>query len=177
MKNGYHPAYIEKYIQVEETHDKPKESNKKPLYYGLPYIKESRKVISTGINKINRLLNNTKIIAYMYFKTENFFKNKDKLNTDVSSSLVYEFNCEQCQACYIRETRRHLQTRIKEHIRGYNPPSEIAKHQHIASPSNFKILKRTNKTKIAETLYLKKRKGNEHLINNFDASEPLVLFN
>ena len=140
-------------------------------------MKESSKIVSTGVERINRLLHHTRIIPYYKtFKTEKFFKNKDKLSPNVSSSLVYKFDCEQCNACYIGETRRHLQTRIKEHVRG-NPPSEISKHHHIPSSNNFKILKRTLNTKIAETLYIQKHQQNTLLLNNQTASEPLFLFN
>lgn len=52
-------------------------------------------------------MKNIKIITYFKtFKTENF-KNKYKLNMGMSSSLVYEFNCEKCHARYIGE--RHKQ--------------------------------------------------------------------
>jgi len=135
-------------------------------------------VFKTGICKINKKLINNKIIPYFKtFKTQHFFHNKDKLSPNVSSSLVYKFQCEHCEAGYIGETRRHLQTRITEHIRG-NPPSEISKHHHIPTPTNFKILNRTNKTKIAETLHIQKQKQNNSLLlNNCNASEPFFLFN
>ena len=135
-------------------------------------------MIKNSLYKINKILKKCRLVAYFKtFKTQNYFKNKDKLSSNVSSSLVYKFECEQCNACYVGETRRHLQTRIKEHIRGH-PQSEISKHEHIPSPNNFHILQRTKHTKIAETLHIRKHKTNKiKLLNNFTASEPLFLFN
>jgi len=178
IKNGYHPSFIEKCF-TEKSTKIPTNDDKSVLYYGLPFLKECHKLISTGIGKINGLLKQTKIIPYFKtLKTQHFFQNKDKLSPNVSSSLVYKFDCEQCEACYIGETRRHLHTRITEHLRG-NPPSEISKHRHIPSSTNFQILKRTFNTKIAETLYIQKHKNNNstQLLNNFNSSEPLFLFN
>ena len=179
ISNGYHHSFIEKCFIDNSAKTDRSNDNKSIIYYGLPFQKETNKLISTGIGKINRLLIKTKIIPYFKtFKTQHFFQNKDKLSPNVSSSLVYKFNCEQCDACYIGETRRHLQTRITEHVRG-NPPSEISKHPHIPSSTNFQILKRTFNTKIAETLYIQKHQNNNNstLLNNFTSSEPLLLFN
>ena len=133
---------------------------KKQIYYGLPFIKECSRVVSAGIDRINKLLRNTRIVPYFKtFKTQHIFHNKynkDKLTPNVSSSLVYKFQCEHCDACYIGETRRHLQTRITEHIKG-KPPSEISKHSHIPTPTDFQILNRTFKTKVAEAFKFKFR--------------------
>jgi len=32
--------------------------------------------------------------------------------------VIYKFTCAHCNVCYIGETRRHLKTRIKEHLSG-----------------------------------------------------------
>ena len=178
IQNGYHPSFIENCFNATPKIPDNENENKRAIYYGVPYIKECSMVFKTGICKINKKLTNNKIIPYFKtFKTQHFFHNKDKLSPNVSSSLVYKFQCEHCEAGYIGETRRHLQTRITEHIRG-NPPSEISKHHHIPTPTNFKILNRTNKTKIAETLHIQKQKQNNSLLlNNCNASEPLFLFN
>ena len=176
MKNGYHPKYIDNCMKDHQP--KPtKQAEKKEIYFGLPYLKDCHKILSTGIHKINRELKNTKILPYFKtFKTEHIFKNKDPIPFNVSSSLVYEFLCEHCQKCYIGETRRHLHTRIKEHVKG-QPPSEITAHEHPPTLNSFKILIRTTNTKIAETLFIQKYKT-EHrpLLNNFTSSEELLLF-
>ena len=179
-KNGYSEKYIEKCLAQSELPppDNTENDDKRRIYYGFPYVEQSQMMIANSLQRINKILKNCRLVAYFKtFKTQNYFKNKDKLSPNVSSSLVYKFECVQCSACYIGETRRHLQTRIKEHIRGH-PQSEIAKHEHIPSPKNFHILQRTPHTKIAETLHIQKHKtNNRNLLNNFAASQPLCLFN
>ena len=102
------------------------------------------------------------------------FPNKDKMSHFLSSNVVYKFNCEHCRACYIGETKRHLSTRVHEHITGKPSPTEISLHVHVAKQEHFTILARTKYTKIAEALYIK----NEHseLLNERNASYPLSLF-
>ncbi|KYN22634.1 hypothetical protein ALC57_04963, partial [Trachymyrmex cornetzi] len=40
---------------------------------------------------------------------------KDKLNKDELSNVVYEINCADCNVSYVGQTKRQLNTRIKEH--------------------------------------------------------------
>ena len=50
-----------------------------------------------------------------------------RLPTALRSFIVYKFTCAGCQSCYIRETRRHLATWIKEHL-VTGKKSHIMKH-------------------------------------------------
>ncbi|MEM9078962.1 MAG: GIY-YIG nuclease family protein [Bacteroidota bacterium] len=140
-------------------------------------MKANEKELKKTTHNVNKILKNTRIqIAFSTYKTQQIFPNKDKIKPGESSSLIYEFQCEHCQMCYIGETRRQLQRRIKEHIKG-QPISEISLHVHPPSENNFKIITRTNLTRIAETLLIKKHtKEGTHLINNNKSSEFLFLF-
>ncbi|XP_071633849.1 uncharacterized protein [Temnothorax longispinosus] len=42
-------------------------------------------------------------------------KGKDKLEIKRCTDVVYKLDCSDCNACYIGQTKRHLETRIKEH--------------------------------------------------------------
>ena len=44
--------------------------------------------------------------------------------------VVYEFKCDRCPGRYIGETRRHLDTRTREHLHGIPVPSEVSTHIH-----------------------------------------------
>ena len=91
--------------------------NKTCTYFALPFLSQCFKVVSTGVEQINKLLNNTKIVPYFKtFKTQHIFKNKDTIPLNVSSSVVYEFSCEHCDKCYIGETRRHLYKHASQSI-------------------------------------------------------------
>ena len=50
------------------------------------------------------------------FKIGSLFSSKDRLPNALRSFAAYKFTCPGCQSCYIGETRRHLVTRIKEHL-------------------------------------------------------------
>ena len=39
----------------------------------------------------------------------------------LKSGVVYKLTCPSCAACYVGETTRHLQTRVKEHIQKKGP--------------------------------------------------------
>ena len=58
--------------------------------------------------------------------------NKDPVPSGFSSKVVYEFKCDRCPGRYMGETRRHLDTRIREHLHGVSVPSEISPHVRIA---------------------------------------------
>ena len=40
---------------------------------------------------------------------------KPEVESEFRSSVVYKISCPRCQACYVGQTVRHLQTRYKEH--------------------------------------------------------------
>ena len=50
------------------------------------------------------------------FKIGSLFSSKDRLPNVLRYFVVYKFTCAGSQSCYIGETRRHLTTRIKEHL-------------------------------------------------------------
>ena len=98
--------------------------------------------------------NTTAKIAFKTLKTQFLCPNKDMIETCEPSSVVYKYSCEQCQARYIGETRRQLQQRIKEHIKGH-PPSEISMHIHAPNETNFQIITQMNIQEQPKTLSLK----------------------
>ncbi|EZA46430.1 hypothetical protein X777_00167 [Ooceraea biroi] len=52
---------------------------------------------------------------------------KDRLTNGLNMCSVYKINCLICNACYIGQTKRHVQKRIKEH------KSDISKHEGCRS--------------------------------------------
>ena len=55
-------------------------------------------------------------IPFYPFKTGDLFSCKDCLPSALKSFVVYKSVCAGCQSCYIGETKRHLPTRINEHL-------------------------------------------------------------
>ena len=55
-------------------------------------------------------------IAFSSLKRSSFFSCKGTLPKSLQSSVGYQFTCGECKACYIGETKSHLNTRIEKHL-------------------------------------------------------------
>ena len=82
--------------------------------------------------------------------------------------VVYHFKCAACNACYIGETSRHYQTRIKEHL-STDKNSAVFKHlnnnnnlacKNACDDKCFSILDKADsrfKLRIKEAAYIKQQ--------------------
>ena len=79
----------------------------------LPYIKGISEQIARTLNQSN--IN----AAHKPVKTVgSFFKKpKDKFDQDLSTRVVYEISCKDCEKVYIGQTSRALRSRTREHKR------------------------------------------------------------
>jgi hypothetical protein len=181
LQNGYTQQEIDNMrqlviarlnISAQQDEDKPK-----VVYWKLPYKREAEPELKRQVHKFNkRLPNNVSVrVVFQTFKTMNIFPNKDKVPQSLASNIVYQYSCEQCNACYIGETKRHFITRVTEHIKGKPTPSEVSLHLHAPIIENFRIICRTPYTKIAESLIIKS-KDQQTLLNDKFSSFPLNLF-
>jgi hypothetical protein len=68
------------------------------------------------------------------------FQFKDRIPIALRSHVVYQFTCQCCSALYVGQTRRHIHTRISEHMgvspqtgkeRSISTMSSILAHKHI----------------------------------------------
>ena len=101
----------------------------KTLHYSLPYIGHFSQVTKTKLKHIcERFCTDIDInIAFWPLKLSRFFSCKETLSKSLQSYVVYQFTCAGCKACYIGETKRHLNTRIEEHL-GKDKKSHIYSH-------------------------------------------------
>lgn len=101
-------------------------------------------------------------------------KCKDRLPCVKQTEIVYKLNCEQCNASYIGQTKRHLQTRINEHRRDIKKQSDfisvVSKHRislsHEFNWDSPDILHResnTRKREIAEMFFIRRHKNTINL--------------
>ena len=140
-------------------------------YFKLPYIGSYSRMV-TG--KISNLIHDfckpeTSIkLIYDTFKVGQYFSKKDKIPSDLSSYVVYKFQCASCNACYIGETTRHLRTRMDEHLTT-DSNSHVFKHvndeevmcQLTNDYTCFSVVDRANskyQLKIKEALAIKHHK-------------------
>ena len=86
-------------------------------------------------------------------RLSSFLRFKDRIPIALRSHVVYQFTYQCCSALYVGQTRRHIHTRISEHMgvspltgkeRSISTMSSILAHKHIhkhaVSVSDFKIL-------------------------------------
>ena len=52
---------------------------------------------------------------------------KDLVSKSLRSSVIYKFNCAECNSTYIGETSRHFSTRVREHLYS-DKNSHVYKH-------------------------------------------------
>ena len=147
------------------------------IFLSLPYIKSKEIATLKTVKVINNFFPDKTRLAIVFktLKSSQLFPNKDKIPARLISGVVYKYSCEQCSSCYIGETRRHLCTRVNEHISGKPIPTEVSKHCHAPKVENFSIISRTKFTKIAESLAIK-NVGENSLLNEQESSIFLNLF-
>jgi len=106
---------------------------------------------------------------------------KDILPSEFRTNVVYKIDCKNCAASYIGQTKRYLNTRLKEHFNNiklhHSSHSVVSKHrsefQHEFDWKKFNILhteKHTRKREIAEMFFIKKLNNN---INSQKDTESL----
>ena len=124
-------------------------------------------------------------------RLSNFFKFKDRLCKDLTSGIIYKFQCGSCNASYYGQTKRHFKVRVSEHM-GVSPltgklkapyyrMTAIREHMlssvHQVSMRDFSILANANNTyhlDSKESLLIARDK---HLLNNTIRSVPLLVLN
>ena len=134
QKNTYPKSVIDNQIKTfldkQFTVDSGTISKKqKSLHYSLPYIGHFSHVTKKKLKHIcGRFCKDIDIsIVFSPLKLSSFFSCKDTLSKSLQSYVVYQFTCVGCKACYIGETKRHLNTRIEEHL-GKDKKSHIYSH-------------------------------------------------
>ena len=92
-------------------------------------------------------------IVYTSFKIKNYFSLKCRTPKQLLSNVVYQFKCQHdAEVSYIGETKRHLITRVKEHLAVNNSSMKSEVKSHVlncdscmsgASIKSFKVLKKS----------------------------------
>ena len=146
-------------LSIYNTKDKVHTCSKKIVYFCLPSL--DIMVYISVHNLVKFLLLLIHIFPYVCFRPScrfpNIFPCKDRISIALRSHVVYQFTCQCCSALYVGQTRRHIHTRISEHMkvspltgkkRSIPTMSSILapKHmqKHPVSSSDFKILSCTS---------------------------------
>ena len=135
QKNNFPLHFIDKHVKtylqnvVSNTKNVPSNSDDS-RYYKLPYTGKYSHYLNNQIKKIIKRYckENTNVkIIFTPFKIGSAFNMKDKISCDRKSNVVYKFSCASCNACYIGETTRNFETRVKEHLKT-DKSSHVYKH-------------------------------------------------
>ena len=84
----------------------------------MPYVSDQSYNLSKKLQKLFEDANNCKVrIVFTSFKLRNYFSLKAKTPKCLLSNVIYKFTCQgDPGVSYIGETKRHLITRMKEHL-------------------------------------------------------------
>jgi len=166
----------------KNKNNKKKDKNNTKYYIKVPFIKNVTPKILSISNK-----HNFNTIFTMNNKLSNIIKTgKDKIEKWKGSNVVYKINCEDCDASYVGQTKRQLQTRINEHRMDINKRSGnhsvISLHQltnnHKFDWNNVRILDREQSyyNRItSEMIHIKKQSNGLNKQNDTDQFPELYL--
>jgi len=137
----------------------------------VPYIRG----ISNGIK---RIVKNFMEVRFTIPKKLDLLikKGKDKLDIGQNTGVVYRIDCKDCDQVYIGQTKRHLETRVKEHMNNIKNPSgnySVVTNHRLSVNHDFKwdkpniLYKERNRRKreIAEMFFIKKYKKTNNSLN------------
>ena len=169
---------------------------KNVIYFKLPYTGSHALQIQTQVSKLCSSAFPKVTLRFIFQsgrRLSGFFPFKDRTPMLMRSRVVYKYTCQCCGALYLGQTRRHLHTRISEHM-GVSPltgkkrattsfpTSSIQAHtrqtNHAISPKDFSIISSCRSSSnfellIHESLLISKYKPS---LNENISSTPLSLF-
>ena len=98
------------------------------IFVSLSFVKKKKNVnVKICMSYVKQLATTPMFFFFLPFKLQDLFSPKDCLPIARKSLVVYKFTCPGCQSCYIGETKRHLLTRIKDHLQT-DTKSHILQH-------------------------------------------------
>lgn len=193
LKNGYPLDLIFKNIKKRLHHKfnsidcpdyrTPTQATEKKKYFTIPYI-------NSISGKFKNFFRNNPAIKMAYTglsKLAKFIKVlKDPLQKISRTNVVYKINCNNCEASYVGQTGRVLQTRINEHKnhirRNTNQPSVITEHRincsHDFNWEYTEILdeeRNLNKRLISEMIHIHKQKQGLNIQSDTSLLDPIYL--
>ena len=128
--NQYPPDFYEpiirdtlsRIISSESKRDKEKDENtEKPYMIFLEYRGKCSEAYSRDIRRLCTSSAVTSVQCKVVFtlrKLKTVLPSiKEPVEKCLRSGLVYKITCSHCEVCYVGKTRRHLQARVKEHLK------------------------------------------------------------
>ena len=181
-RNGYPMSFFDKvYLKFRERYisnsalpaDNDSENEEElTVNLTIPFVGEASNVFAKQMISLVKSTYNIKVLpVFTSVKIGDYFSLKCGTPFPYSTNVVYQFNCLRDADCsYIGQTKRHLLTRVNEHLslhKPSGPKSEIKSHIYncpicharFLSVDNFKVLKKCKNSydiRIHEALKIKK---------------------
>ncbi len=148
LNNGYSNIFFDKivkdfiYKKRETKIDSEQKEENRDYVICLPYIGQPSLVFKRKIVKIYKQYFNVDIsVVFKTCKVKQYFSLKSKTPLDLKTNVVYKFSClRDANVSYVGKTKRHLVTRVKEHLKLKNS----AIKQHIDNCNSCKDINITH---------------------------------
>ena len=160
-KNQYPPDFFEpiihetltRIISPEKKCEETDEDDKKPFMIFLQY---RGKCSETYARDIKRLCSSSVVtsvpckVIFTLRKLKTVLPSlKEPVEKNLRSGIVYKITCSHCEVCYVGKTRRHLQSRVQEHLRRKGPvKTHLEKCVDGISEDSVEILGSTTKGEV-----------------------------
>lgn len=149
-------------------------------YLTIPYIKGLSEHLRFALNRCG-----FEVVYTIPKRLDKFIrKGKDCVSLEKRTEVVYKIDCRDCNMSYIGQTKRHLETRVKEHkndIKKHDSNHSVVSKHRLSNNHDFNwsapvILhneKHTRKREIAEMFYIKKHTDNINLMRDTENLNPI----
>jgi len=149
----------------------------------VPYVNPISEMIHANIDKSKAMIGFRCIN-----KLSRFVKvHKDQDHFLSKNNVIYKISCNDCDASYVRQTKRQLKTRLKEHKNNlkrdkskHSVMSEhIIKYNHSFDWDNTRIMDRESnyfKRIVLEIIHIKEQKAGLNLKRYRTATNPTSIF-
>ena len=114
----------------------PTEKRCDKRYFKLPFVGAFSSLANKKLAGLVNKYCNEEIDARFIFETFKigcYFSCKDSVPKSLISHVVYHFSCAGCGVCYVGETTRHFEQRVKEHL-STDTSSAVFKHLEVNMP-------------------------------------------
>ena len=186
-QNQYPPAFYDPLIrqtlqdilvEKEQSQEKqtPDTTNITKKIIKVQYRGKSTEDYARALHKINAPC--TMVMTLRKLKTA-LPSLKPPIEKVLKSGIVYELQCPRCTACYVGQTGRHLQTRLKEHLLR---PGPMRAHLHQCSTTiteeHVRILHTTTRDEnhllTLEALHIRERKPTINTKDEYRSRELII---
>ena len=186
-QNQYPPAFYDPLIrqtlqdilvEKEQSQEKqtPDTTNITKKIIKVQYRGKSTEDYARALHKINAPC--TIVMTLRKLKTA-LPSLKPPIEKVLKSGIVYEIQCPCCAACYVGQTGRHLQTRLKEHLLRPGPMKKhLNKCDTTITEEQVKILHTTtqgeNHLLTLEALHIREKRPSINTKDEYRSSELII---